>query len=222
MTLSGSPFDYLVVFLGGIVISFTPCVYPLIPICAGFIGVTASGSRRKGLTLSLAYVTGMAVTYSLLGLIASLTGKIFGTVSTHPLTNILVGLIIIIFGLFMLDIPGLSLPNFMKVPVIKKKGHFSAFILGLSSGLIVSPCVTPALVSILAYLVTRKNLFYGMTLLFTFSYGMGFLLIISGAFGSILLALPKSGKWMGYLKRIAAFVLIGMGIYFLILGIRRF
>jgi thiol:disulfide interchange protein DsbD len=222
MTLSGNPLDYLIVFLSGIVISFTPCVYPLIPISVGFIGVTAAGSRIKGLTLSLVYVTGIAITYSLLGLIASLTGKIFGAVSTHPLTNILAGLVIIVFGLFMLDIPGLSLPSFMKMPTVKNKGHLSAFMLGLSSGLIVSPCVTPALGAILAYLITRKNILYGMTLLLTFSYGMGFLLIICGAFSSILLTLPKSGKWMVYLKRIAAFILIGMGIYFLTVGIRRF
>lgn len=221
MSLAGNPLDYLIVFLAGVVVSFTPCVYPLIPISIGYIGISAAGSKLKGLTLSLVYVTGMAVTYSILGLLASLTGEIFGAVSTHPLTYFLVGLVIIIFGLSMLDLLGLPLPQLFKMPPLKRKGYFATFILGLSSGFMVSPCITPVLGGILAYLVTRKNIVYGMTLLFTFSYGMGFLLLLAGTFSSILLGLPKSGRWMVYLKTIAASVLIGIGIYFIITGIRR-
>lgn len=221
MGLSGSPFDYIVAFLGGVLVSFTPCVYPLIPISAGFIGIKAGGSNLKGFFLSIFYVTGIAITYSILGLFASLTGTIFGKVSASPITYFLVGAVIILFGFSMLDLFIIPLPNIIKLPKFKKQNYFSAVLLGLSSGAIASPCLTPVLGSILAYLATRKNLLYGATLLFTFAYGMGFLLIIVGTFSATLVNLPKSGKWLMYVKRFSAILLMGIGIYFIYTGIRR-
>ncbi|MDD5156388.1 MAG: cytochrome c biogenesis protein CcdA, partial [Candidatus Omnitrophica bacterium] len=180
MILSGSPLDYLWVFLGGIAASLSPCVYPLIPVTAGFIGVTSSGSRLRGLTLSLAYVTGIAITYSILGLIASLTGQLFGRISAHPLTSIIVGAIFILFGLSLLDLFALPLMNLVRLPALKKQNHLSSFILGLSSGLVIGPCVTPILGAILAFLVTRKNILYGVSMLLCFSYGLGLIFILVG------------------------------------------
>jgi len=221
MNLSGNHIDYLVAFFGGVLLSFTPCVYPLIPISAGFIGVRAAGSKIKGLVLSLIYVTGVAIIYSLLGLMASLTGKFLGAISTHPITYIFVGVIIIVFGLSLFDKFNISLPNIIKLPTIKKGDYFSTFLLGLTSGLIISPCISPVLGTILVYLSTKKNLLYGMTLLLSFAYGMGLVLIVSGTFSSILLGLPKSGKWLIFIKRFFALLLIGMGIYFVFNGLRR-
>lgn len=222
MSLSGNPIDYVTVFLGGVLVSFTPCVYPLIPISAGYIGITAGRTKHKGLFLSLVYVTGVAITYSILGLVASLSGTIFGKVSVNPITSLFVGIIIILFGLSMLDLWTISLPKLIRLPTFKKQNYFSTFILGLSSGLIVSPCVTSVLSSILVYLTTKKNLLYGATLLFTFAYGMGLVLILASTFSSILVSLPRSGRWMVYIKRFYAFILIGMGIYFIWIAIRRF
>jgi thiol:disulfide interchange protein DsbD len=221
MNLSGSPFDYLIAFSGGILLSFTPCIYPLIPVTISFIGIKAGGSKFKGLSLSLVYVTGMAITYSFLGLLASLTGKFFGAFSTNPITNILVGIIMIIFGLFMLDAFQIPAPIFIKLPLFKKQGYLSAFILGLSSGLIISPCISPVLGAILVYLAKKNNIFYGATLLLTFAYGMGLILILIGTFSSVLLSLPKSGRWMMQIKKICAFILIGVGVYFISMGLRR-
>ncbi|HLD83042.1 MAG TPA: cytochrome c biogenesis protein CcdA [Candidatus Omnitrophota bacterium] len=221
MTLSGNPFDYLTAFFGGVLLSFTPCVYPLIPITISFIGINAAGSKLKGFLLSLTYTAGIAITYSILGIIASLTGRLFGELSFKPLTYFFAAVVVFFFGLSMLDMVNLSLVSPVKLPVLKKQNYFSTFLLGLISGLIISPCVTPALVSILVYLASRKNIIYGATLLFSFAFGMGLLLIVVGTFSSILLRLPKSGKWLVYIKRIGAFILIGMGIYLLSQGIRR-
>ena len=221
MNLSGNPIDYLFAFLGGIAFSFTPCVYPLIPISVSYIGIKAHDSKLKGLSLSLIYVTGMALTYSLLGLIASLTGRIFGFISEQPLTNIFVGTIILLFGVSMLEIFNFPAINLIKIPIFKKKNFLSTFLLGLISGFIVSPCVTPALGAILAYLTTKRNILYGMTLLLSFAYGMGLVLVLAGTFSSILVKLPKSGKWLSVIKKIGALVLIVTGIYFISTGIRR-
>jgi thiol:disulfide interchange protein DsbD len=221
MNLSGNPIDYLIAFLGGVLISFTPCVYPLIPVSIGYIGVKSSGSKFQGLILSLIYVTGIAVTYSALGLLASLTGTLFGRVSSSPLTYIFAGSVIVVFGLSMLDLFIIPLPNIIKLPGLKKENYLSTFILGLSSGLIVSPCLSPVLGSILVYLATKKNLLYGATLLFSFAYGMGLVLVLAGTFSAVLVNLPESGKWMLYVKRLFSFLLIGIGIYFIFTGLRR-
>lgn len=215
MNLYGSPVDYFLAFLGGFFLSFTPCVYPLIPVSVSFIGVHSAGSKIRGLTLSLLYVSGLAVTYSLLGLLASLTGKIFGTVNTHPLTRLITGAIIIFFGIAMLKDFNLRLPP-PKISPSFKRGYFSIFFLGLTSGLIISPCTTSVLASILAILVLKRNIFYGMTLLFTFAFGMGFILILAGTFSAFLLSLPKAGKWMSWIKRIGGGILIAMGVYFIL------
>jgi len=221
MNLSGSPIDFMLAFLGGFFLSLTPCVYPLIPITIGYIGIKAGGLRLKGFTLSLMYVTGLAVTYSILGIIASLSGNLFGSISVKPITRMLVGLMILGFGLSMLDLFPLLMPNWIKLPVGKKQGYLSALTLGLGSGLVVSPCTTPALGSILIYIAAKKNIFYGVLLLLSFAYGMGFIFIIIGTFSNILLNLPKLGKWMLYIKRLVAFVMIGMGIYFIFIALTK-
>jgi cytochrome c-type biogenesis protein len=182
--------------------------------------VNAVGSRLKGIALSLVYVTGIAVTYSILGTIASFTGTIFGRISTNPVTHIVVGSIIILFGLSMLGLFHIHLPHKIKLNNHKRENYFSALLLGLSSGLIASPCLTPALGSILLYLTTKKNLLYGATLLFSFAYGMGLVLILIGVFSGILVNLPKAGRWMEYVKKIGALVLMIMGAYFIYAGIR--
>ncbi|MBM3255267.1 MAG: hypothetical protein FJZ08_03105, partial [Candidatus Omnitrophica bacterium] len=196
-------------------------VYPLIPITAGFIGVSSSGRRLRGFTLSLSYVTGIAITYSILGLVASLTGKLFGLISSHPVTYLVVGCVFILFGLSMLDLFVLPLTNFIKLPTLKKQNHLSSLILGLSSGLVVGPCVTPVLGAILAYLATKKNIVYGISMLLCFSYGLGLIFILVGIFSSLLINLPKLGKWMQAIKRVSAVILVAIGLYFIYTALRR-
>lgn len=221
MNLSGSPFDYLIAFFGGILVSFTPCVYPLIPVSIGYIGINSSGSKLKGFILSLVYVTGIAITYSTLGLVAVVSGKIFGSVASSPFSYILTGLVITIFGLAMFDIINIPLLNFVKLPAIKQHNYFSTFLLGIASGLIIGPCLTPVLGSILVYLATKNSIIYGATLLFTFAFGMGLILILSGIFSSFLINLPKTGRWMQQVKRLAAAVLVISGLYFIYSGITK-
>jgi len=221
LKLSGSPFDFLVAFLGGVFLSFTPCVYPLIPISAGYIGVRSGGSRSKGFGLSLLYVSGVAVTYSALGLTASLTGRFFGAISSNPVTHIVSGAVIFIFGLSMFELFNISLPNVVRLPDLKQQNYLSTFLLGLVSGLMVSPCVTPVLGSILVYLAAKNNLIYGSILLLSFAYGMGLILILVGTFSSVLLSLPKSGRWLMYMQRTWAVILTVLGLYIIFASIRR-
>ena len=218
MNLSGSPVDFLWVFFAGVLISFTPCIYPLLPITIAYVGASSANSRIKGFLLSLIYVTGVSVTYAVLGLAAVLTGSIFGQFSTHPVVRIIAGVVIILFGFALFTGRGVRI-SLLKLPMFKKPGtYLSCFILGITSGLVVSPCTAPVLGSILIFVATQKNFIYGGFLLFSFAYGMGLLLILAGTFSSILANLPKSGRWMEVIMKTCAIILIIMGTYFAVSG----
>jgi len=218
MTLSGSPLDYLFAFGGGILVSFTPCVYPFIPVILGFIGIKGSTSRFRGFILSMCYSLGVAFTYSILGMVSVLSGRLFGEISSNPFFYFLAGNICIFFGLYMLEVFNLSLPGISLGQKAGAKDLFSIFILGASSGLVIGSCTTPALGAILVYVAGRQNLFYGMGLLFSFALGMCAVLILVGTFGGLLISLPKSGRWSTYIKKICGLILILAGEYFLITG----
>ncbi|MFA5100741.1 MAG: cytochrome c biogenesis protein CcdA [Candidatus Omnitrophota bacterium] len=222
MNLLGNPFDFVYAFLGGLAVSLTPCVFPLIPVTAGYIGIEAAGSRIKGFIFGFIYVSGIAVTYAALGMGASLTGSLFGRISAHPATNLAVGVIIVIFGLAMLDLFHIPLPQVVRQSSLRKGDCISTFVLGLSSGLVIAPCTTPVLGSILVLLSHKSNAVYGGFLLLCFAYGMGAILLVSAVFSTFLTTLPKAGAWMGIIKKSYALILIAAGAYFIVNAIRRF
>lgn len=217
MNLAADSLGYIGAFIGGALVSFSPCVYPLVPITLSFIGVKSGSSLVKGLFFSLVYVLGLAVTYSILGLIASLTGSLFGKIATHPVSFLIVGNACIIAGLSSFDIININFTGIHLQGKVKAKGGaLSVFLMGLASGLAVGPCTAPALGTILIYVASRQNIFYGVSLLFVFAYGVGFLLILTGTFSAFFLSLPRSGIWLMRIKKVSGFILIGIGEYFLI------
>ncbi len=222
MNLSGSPFDFVVAFFAGILASLTPCVYPLIPVSAGYVVGNAQNSKAKGFSLSLFYVTGMAVAYSSLGILAVLTGNIFGSFSTGPWVNLAAGAVIFVFGLSMFELFSFNFNFGLKAPKSSRGSYWSAFVLGVVSSLMISPCISPILGSILVYLSTRENAFYGGALLLCFSYGMGAIFILIGTFGPGIAALPRSGKWMLAVKKACAALIVLAGVFFMYTAIRRF
>jgi cytochrome c-type biogenesis protein len=211
---------YLAVYLGGVLVSFTPCVYPVVPVTIAFIGARASGSKRRGFLLSVIYVLGMAVTYTVLGGIAALSGKLFGQLQTNPWTYFLMANICILMGLSMLEVYLLPIriPQFIAriQPRSQSQGLVSSFLVGSASGLIMGPCTAPVLAVLLGYVATRQNLFYAMSLLFVFAFGMGTLLMILGTFAGLLANLPKSGPWMTKISHLFGWIMFAAGEYFLI------
>jgi len=206
-------------YLGGILISFTPCVYPVAPITIAFIGAHSDGSRWKGFWLSLIYVLGMAVTYTSLGLIAALSGKLFGQIQANPWTNIILANVFILMGLSLMG--AFSLP--FKTPdfIVKMqrreatKGAFGSFLVGVASGLVVGPCTAPVLAVLLSYVAASQNAVFGTILLFVFSLGMGTLLVVLGTCAGVVCSLPKSGRWMLGINRLSGLILLAMGEYFI-------
>ena len=211
--------SFLAVYLGGVLISFTPCVYPVIPITVAFIGARG-GSKGRAFFLSLIYVLGMAVTYTILGAVAALSGKLFGQIQSNPWTYFIIGNICILMGLSMFDLFALSLrtPDFITRMQSKKRmeGVAGGFLVGAASGLIMGPCTAPVLAVILSYAATRQNVAFASTLMFVFACGMGTLLILAGTFAGLLAGIPKSGAWMVRINRLFGWILLGAGEYFLI------
>jgi len=219
VNLQGNPIlAYPVTFLAGIFISFTPCVYPLIPIIIGYIGGKQERNRIKIFLLSLFYVMGVALTYAGLGLFASLSGRLFGEIQTNPIAYIVVANIIILFGFSLLDVFVLPLPSFLLGGKIKgKRGSlWGALLMGLTSGFVVAPCTAAVLGVLLSYVASRQNLFFGASLLFIFALGMGTVLILIGTFTGFLISLPKPGAWTIKIQKIFGGMMILLGEYFLI------
>jgi cytochrome c-type biogenesis protein len=210
----------LAAYVGGVLTSFTPCVYPVIPITIAYIGAHGGRSKGKGFMISLVYVLGMAVVYTFLGGFAALTGRLFGQIQSNPWVYLVVANICIVMGLSMLGVFTISIP----VPQFlaggekreKQRGIIGSFFVGAVSGLIVGPCTAPILAVLLSLVATGQSIVFGMSLMFVFAFGMGTLLIIIGTFAKLLAGIPKSGMWMTRINWVFGIVLLLMGEYFLI------
>lgn len=204
-----------VAFVGGLLASLTPCVYPMIPITAGVIGhANIGGSRLRGFILSLIYVTGMSLTYAALGVFAAATGQFFGAINSSPWAFLAVGNVILLFGLGMLDV--ITIPTMAGRLTGKQLGLSGIFLAGISSALVAGPCTTPVLGTLLAYTASSQNIVLGGVLLFVFSLGMGALLLGVGTFSSFLTAMPRSGIWMVKIKKWLGILMLLLAEYFFI------
>ncbi len=212
---SASLLTYLAAYLGGVFVSLTPCIYPVIPVTVAYIASQSAGSKIRGFILSLFYVLGTSFTYTILGSAAALSGQLFGQVQTSPWTYLVVANICVLMGLSMLGV--FPLPQFSPAGADRpRKGLLGAFILGAAIGLALGPCTAPVLGVLLSFVATKQNLLFGMSLLFVFAFGMGSILILLGAFTGLLSNLPRAGAWMVTVQKAFGLILIAMGEYFLV------
>ena len=212
---------YPLVFFSGILVSFTPCVYPLIPITIGFIGASSSGSARRGFLLSLAYILGLSLVYAALGAAASLTGFFLGQIMFSGWNYFILGGIFIVLGLSAVGLYNIPLINFARTNLTKPRNYMGSFLVGAASGLVVGPCLAPALAVILAYVTTKKNVVFGISLLFTFALGMSMLFLFLGTFSSLIKKMPRAGKFNIIIEKIFGIILLATGIFFLIMAGKR-
>jgi thiol:disulfide interchange protein DsbD len=207
-------------FGAGVLTSLTPCVYPMIPITAGLIGGSAKSGASRGRTvaLTLTYVSGLALLYATMGLIAGLTGSLFGTVASNPWARFAIGNLLLIFGLAMLDVIPVNVPGRLAEWAGSMRGgsYPAVFALGATSGIVAAPCGAPAFAAVLTFVAATQSAVLGFIYLFVFSIGMTALLVVVGLFSGTLAKLPQSGRWMVWIKRIAGLILIGMAEYYFI------
>ena len=208
---------FLFVFVGGILTSFTPCVYPLIPITVSVFGAGESVGRLRSFLLSVTYVLGIALTYSILGVAVASTGAVFGQIMADPRVMLPVCGILIALGLSMLGVFELRLPYAVqnRLNNVGGAGFAGAFVMGTVAGVIAAPCTGPALGAVLSYVATTESVFLGFWLLLTYALGMGLLFIVIGTFSGAIAALPRSGGWMYILENIFGVAIITVALYFL-------
>ena len=208
---------FLLVFAGGILTSLTPCVYPLIPITVSIFGANESAGLFKSFLLSVVYVIGIVVTYSILGVAVASTGAVFGQIMANPWVVGLISLILVTLGLSMFGVFEIRLPYSVqnRLNTVGGAGFAGAFAMGTVAGVIAAPCTGPALAVVLTYIATTGSLFLGFWLMFTYALGMGLLFIGIGTFSGLLSALPRSGGWMYILENIFGIAIITMALYFL-------
>ncbi|HXI85634.1 MAG TPA: cytochrome c biogenesis protein CcdA [Verrucomicrobiae bacterium] len=196
----------LVVFLGGLALNLTPCVYPMIAITVSYFG-GQGGERnaRRAFISSLIYCLGIVLTYSTLGLIAALTGSLFGSALQSPfvlvgIALLLVALALSMFGLFELQPPQALMQK--ATGLSSKAGYIGVFFLGAVIGVIAAPCLAPFVVALLAFVGQTGNPWLGWWLFFALALGLGLPYVVLGTFSGLLTRLPKSGMWMVWVKRV--------------------
>jgi len=210
----------LLSFWAGVLASFTPCTYPVIPLTVAFLGHHISGSKGSSILVSFAYATGLATVYTALGVMAATTGIIFGSWAGNYVLYIAVGNVCLLAALVMLDVIQLPIPSFMtsltSKSSVKASNILGAFTMGATSALIIGPCTTPVPGALLALAASGKNIMRATLFFLAFSYGLSFLVILAGLFGGVLAKLPKSGQWLLKIQRFFALIMIVVAEYFLI------
>ena len=207
---------FILVFLGGLALNLTPCVYPLIPITIGYFGGQAQGKKGRIVIHAVLYVIGMAVTYSTLGVIAALTGSLFGGALQNPVVLIGVAAVMVALALSMFNLYEFRLPSFLnRLAGGTQKGYLGTMLMGLTVGLVAAPCIGPFVLGLLTYVGSRGQALLGFLMFFVLALGLGlpflFLAIFTGSFDR----LPRSGAWMVWVRTIFGFVLLSMAVYFL-------
>jgi len=207
-------------FVGGVLVSLSPCVYPMIPVVSAYVGSRNLGEKKpiRSFLLSSGYVAGMASVYAIMGMVAALTGGFFGQIGTTPWALLFVANVFLLLALNMLEL--LPFPSwFVRRPVETGRGGAGgAFLLGATSGLVASPCTSPVLFGLLTFVATKQSLIYGGALLFAFSLGMGVLLLVVGTFSGMATALPKPGAWMVVVKKVLGLLMLVLAEYYLVMA----
>lgn len=207
-------------FIGGLLLSFTPCVFPMYPILTGIIvGQGDKLSTKRAFALSFAYVQGMAVTYTLLGIVVAIAGAQFQAMFQHPIVLIALSVLFIFLALSMFGIFNLALPsswqNKLNQLSSNQKGgsYVGVLMMGAISGLVASPCTTAPLTGALLYISQSGDILLGASALYALSLGMGLPLLVLGSSGGKLL--PKAGNWMNVIKNIFGLLLLAVPIFLL-------
>src|SRR5579862_3948054 len=212
-------------FVAGVLTSLTPCIYPMIPITAAIVGGgsvkrEAGASRLRPVVLTLSYVIGLALVYAALGVLAGLTGTLFGSVSSNPWAYFAMANLLLLFALAMLDVIHVRVPTALaqRAAQAGRGGDLvGALVMGAASGLVAAPCSAPVMAAVLTWVGTTHSAVLGFIYLFVFSLGMCSFLVLAGISTGALARLPRAGAWMLWVKRAFALIMLGAAEYYLVL-----
>jgi thiol:disulfide interchange protein DsbD len=230
---SSDPVAIGIFFVAGVLASLTPCVYPMIPIVVAYMGgaesaAAASGSesggrKRRVVIRSLAYVLGMAVVYTALGLTAVLLGKTFGAMTQTAWAYWLVAAVLILFGLNLFGLFELRVPDFImkRVGTGPREGLLGAGVMGATSAVVAAPCAAPIVFPLVTIIGTQGRVVFGGLAMLSFSLGLGLLVLLLGVSSGLAASVPRPGQWMVTLKKVLGVVMVLISLFFAYQGYLR-
>ncbi|MFA5168296.1 MAG: cytochrome c biogenesis protein CcdA [Candidatus Omnitrophota bacterium] len=215
--LSQSPFVFISVFFLGLGLNLTPCVYPMLSITVSLFRGSKHEPRGRAFMKALAYVLGMVIMYSVLGLAAAMTGSFFGEWLQNfwvQLTTgvLVVGLALSMLGLYQFRLPAWLMPSYQGSA---KGALLSFFVSGLLVGIIAAPCMGPAVLALLTFVSVQQDMVFGFSIFFVMALGLGFPYLVLGTYSGLLSKLPKSGVWLVWFERLMGVVLLTFGMFYI-------
>ena len=210
---------YLAVFVAGLISASSPCVLAIIPLVIGFVGGYSQGDKKKAVLYAIVFALGLSITFTILGGIASLVGGLFGDVGKFWFY--LAAAVAMIMGLYLVGVLRFKIPQPVTLKT-KHKGVIGAFLLGLLFGAVSSPCATPVLAVILAFVATKAKVVYGMSLLFVYAVGHCALIVLAGMFTGFVESYAKSkgvSNFSSLTKKVSGVLLFLAGLYILYINV---
>ena len=206
---------FILAFIAGLLVSFTPCIYPMVPITMGVLQSQASVSVARNFVISLSYVLGIALVYASLGYFSATAGVMFGQWMANDWLVLGIAFIFLLLSLSMFGLYDIKLPSFLSNSqnMSAQGSPIKSFAIGMLSGTVTSPCLTPALAVLLTAVAQLGSPLAGFFLLFCFAVGMGSLLVVIGLFSNTML--PRAGEWMLDIKRFMGFMMLAVIVYYI-------
>ena len=203
------------IFAGGMALNLTPCVYPLIPITVSYFSGKTGSVRGKLYLHGACYIGGLAVTNSILGVTAALTGGLMGALLQSPVVLCFIAAILILLATSLFGFWELRLPYWLTRAASKSySGYFGSLFMGITLGVVAAPCIGPFVLGLLTWVAGLGSPWLGFFIFFTLSLGLGLPLFILAMFSGKLKKLPRSGEWMVWIRKLMGWVLVGMAVYF--------
>ncbi len=204
------------IFTGGIALNLTPCVYPLIPITVSYFGGRSGRSQGRLLIHGAFYIGGLAVTNSMLGVIAALTGGLMGALLQNPFVLGFVAAILMVLAASMFGFWELRLPYALARAASQSyNGYFGSLFMGITLGIVAAPCIGPFVLGLLTWVAAMGDPWRGFLVFFILSIGLGLPLFFLALFSGKLSKLPRAGEWMLWIRKLMGWVLVGMAVYFI-------
>ncbi len=207
-------------FAGGLLLNLTPCVFPMLGVTVSIFGARRKERLPKVLATAVLYVLGICVTYTALGVVAALTGGLFGSALQSVWVNLVLGGLLLLLSLGMFGVYEMQPPAWLldRLGGAQATNVAGAFLAGLGVGVIAAPCVGPFVVAVLALIAQRGDVGFGVQTMFTLSLGLGAPYLLLATFSNLLQALPRSGDWMVWVKHVFGVLMAALGVYYLAIG----
>jgi thiol:disulfide interchange protein DsbD len=232
----GSLLAFVLIFLMGLALNLTPCVYPMMGVTVSLFGgnagsgaamrgggasAPAGGGNFRALPRALVYVLGIALMYSTLGVVAAMTGGLFGGWLASPWVLGAIGLLLLAMALSMFGLYELQAPNeiLSRLGGATGAGYVGTFLAGLLVGVFAAPCIGPPIIALLAHVGAKGDPLFGFQAFFVLSLGLGLPYLVLAVFSGLLSRLPRSGSWMDWVKHLFAVVLLGVAAFYLTLAV---